>query len=111
MENLYARGLRAAITFLEKRGYEIVDKVVSENIDAVAYDDDQLVFIRIRVVDEMSETDSEKQLRGVLEKEAFDYLDKTGTEITGRIRFDTIEMVVMGDMNHAFLRHHIDCLA
>lgn len=111
MENLYARGLRAAITFLEKHGYEIVDKVVSENIDAVAYDDDQLVFIRIRVVDEMSETDSEKQLRSVLEKEAFDYLDKTDTKVTGRIRFDTIEMVVMGDMSRAFLRHHIDCLA
>ena len=29
MENLYARGLRAAITFLEKRGFEVVDKVVS----------------------------------------------------------------------------------
>ena len=110
MENLYSRGLRAAITFLEERGYEIVDKVVSENIDVVAYDDDQLVFIRVRVVDEMSETDSEKQLRGVLEKEAFDYLDKTGMG-TGQIRFDTIEMVVMGDMNRAFLRHHIDCLA
>lgn len=103
--------MRTAITFLEKRGYEIVDKVVSENIDAVAYDDDQLVFIRIRFVDEMSETDSEKQLRGVLEKEAFDYLNKTGMGITGQIRFDTIEMVVMGDMNRAFLRHHIDCLA
>jgi len=111
MENLYSRGLRTAITFLEKRGYEIVDKVVSENIDAVAYDDDQLVFIRIRFVDEMSETDSEKQLRGVLEKEAFDYLNKTGMGITGQIRFDTVEMVVMGDMNRAFLRHHIDCLA
>ncbi len=110
MENLYSRGLRAAITFLEKRGYEVVDKVVSENIDVVAYDDDQLVFIRVRVVDEMSETASEKQLRGVLEKEAFDYLDKTGMGI-GQIRFDTIEMVVMGDMNRAFLRHHIDCLA
>lgn len=103
--------MRTAITFLEKRGYEIVDKVVSENIDAVAYDDDQLVFIRIRFVDEMSETDSEKQLRGVLEKEAFDYLNKTGMGITGQIRFNTIEMVVMGDMNRAFLRHHIDCLA
>lgn len=111
MENLYSRGLRAAITFLEKRGYEVVDKVVSENIDVVAYDDDQLVFIRVRIVDEMSEIDFEKQLRGVLEKEAFDYLDKSETSVIGQLRFDTIEMVVMGDIDRAFLRYHVNCLA
>ena len=115
---LSVRGQIAAVRFLERRGYEILEEDRWEcsagGADVVARDEDgTLIFVEVNVC-----TDTEKgfpsekvsaEKRAVREKVALAYLaeyDETNIEV----RFDVISIMVLGT-DRALLKHHQNAMS
>ncbi len=110
------RGERAVRTYLEGRGYQILETnwhCSAGEADIIAYEDDELVFIevktRMNLVAGFPEDSVGRAKRRRYENIALTYLS-THNLSSGRIRFDVIALVVV-DEGHAALRHHRDAFA
>lgn len=112
-KKLSARGEEAAARFLERRGYEILErnwKCNAGEVDIIAKDDDWLVFVEVKTrrnTDQgfPNEAVTERK-RERFEKIAIAYLTERNY-VDLPIRFDIVSLVVIGK-DKAMIRHHIN---
>lgn len=109
--NLFEKAVKASARFLELRGYEVVDQNWSpegsaQSVPLIAYDDDTLVFIDVKVRDNTDGFVPEAKT----DREAMESLAETDSEPDFGIRFDIISMMVVGE-SRALLRHHINAFS
>lgn len=106
------RGEDAAAAFLERVGMTVVDRnwrCSAGEIDIVALDGDELVFIEVKTRrSERAGTGEEavsatKQRRLVRLAEA--YVTAAGADAVGQVRFDVVAIRVIAE-DRALLRHH-----
>lgn len=105
------RGELAAVRFLERKGYEILETnwtCVAGEADIIALEDDTLCFVEVK-----TRSNAEKgfpaeavnaKKRGCYERIAACYLT-TYENCDIRVRFDVISILVLSE-NRAFLRFH-----
>ncbi len=115
MKDLSNRAIKAAEKFLERRGYEVIDRNWqngASEIDLVARDEDGTVVI----VDVAAREGAGKGFphasegaRERMEAAAAQWLASQDDEslVDVRVRFDSVSMVVISE-DRAFLRHHIN---
>ncbi|MCL1796959.1 MAG: YraN family protein [Eggerthellaceae bacterium] len=110
-QELGARGERAAVNFLQRKGFEILDKnwkcSVGE-VDIVAEEGDTLVFVEVKTrancehgfPEEAVHKDKRRRYEKIVGfyLQSHDFCDK-------QIRFDVIAILVVAP-ERAFLRHH-----
>lgn len=113
-KTMQERGIKACAVFLERRGYEILErdwKCDAGKIDLIAKDDeDTVVFLEVHVYDVaeegMPEDDVSLENRRRSEIIAGTYL-AAADEVDIKVRFDIISLLVIGS-DRALLRHHIN---
>ena len=108
MENLKQRAVQAAERFLHHRGYDVLDvgwKSPAGDIDIVARDGDDLVFVEVEARDGRNQG----ELRARRERAALAYLAEKGAD-EGPVRFDDVALVAVGP-DRALIRHHISSLS
>lgn len=113
---LHSRGCDAACRYLERQGYEIVDRgweCPAGTADIVAYDDGALVFIRVRAVSDldagMASEGIGPEARNRWEKIAGWYL-RDHDHPNRSVRFDVVSILVLGG-ERALLRHYVNALS
>ena len=116
MKNLHERAVQAAIRFVERRGYNVLDQDwtkegLAGRIDLVAEDEDTIVFIDVTATNH----DEGGFSQGNLTREQFEllaamWLEKNTPEGDISVRFDGIDMIVVSP-DRALLRHHINKLS
>ena len=107
------KGENAAVKFLERRGYTIVDRnwrCPAGEADIIAFDGDTLVFVEVKTRSDIDKGFPEEAItktkREKYEKISAYYLrDSNYDELI--FRFDVIGILVLGT-NKATLRHHIN---
>lgn len=118
MFELKQKVIKVAATFLDRRGYEVVDTEWEPEdggyIDVVARDEDAIVFCDVQARRGVEKGMPEESL-GVCERmeiNAAKWLGEHGDDpdnVDVTTRFDSIAMLVIGE-DRALLRHHINCL-
>lgn len=119
MSELKQKAIKAAGTFLTRRGYEVLEtEWRSEDggaIDVVARDEDAIVFCDVEArsgIEKGMPGEGGEGARERMEINAARWLSEHGDDPDNAdiiIRFDHISMLVV-DENRALLRHHINCL-
>lgn len=119
MFELKQKAIKAASTFLTRRGYEVLEtEWKSEDggsIDVVALDEGTVVFcdVEARVgYDKGMPVEGGEGSRQRMEINAARWLGEHADDpdlVDVTIRFDNISMLVVGE-DRALLRHHINCL-
>lgn len=107
-DEMVSRAREATVKFLERRGYEILDRE-PEGIGAVAKDDGTIVFVEVRVRDgaERGFDDGPLDRKG-FEIAAASWLAGHGeVGIDMPVRLDVVSLLVFGP-DRALLRHHIN---
>jgi putative endonuclease len=108
------KALKAAATYLERRGFEIIEEMWahgSDSVDIIAREDDDLVFVDVQVRDDGArEMPEEQPDRDRFERIAVAYLAESGDEADFAIRYDIISLLVIGG-SKALLRHHRNALS
>lgn len=113
--NVHERAVRAAKTYVTRKGYEVIGESWSKEslagrIDVIAKDDDAIVFIEVTTSTPEAGGFSQKHLsREQFEILAAMWFAENPEQSDIRVRFDTIAMMVFSE-NKALLRHHIDSL-
>ena len=108
--NLHSRAVRAGVRFLQKRDHEIIDKLVSENIDIISEDENGIHMIKVTVsTDEMPSVDV-TPFRENFEREAINAIANHPEYVGSTICFDVMDMVTLFN-DTAFLRYHTNCLS
>lgn len=113
MKNLHERAVEAAIRFVERKGYEVLDRNwscegVAGRLDLVAMDEDAIVFIDVTAANREEGGFSEGNLtREQFELLAATWLEGYTPEGDVPVRFDGIDMIVV-NAGRAPLRHHIN---
>lgn len=113
--NVHERAVRAAKTYIARKGYEVIGESWSKEslagrIDVIAKDDDAIVFIEVTTSSPEAGGFAQRNLsREQFEILAAMWLAENPEESEIRVRFDTIAMMVLGE-DKAMLRHHIDSL-
>ena len=109
------KAMGAVRTFLERKGYEIVDEAWQGpegigGIDLVAVDEDgTLVFVDATVRIGTDGFPEAHRARGLREALAATWLAGNGDDYADTpVRFDEVAMMVVKE-NRALLRHHINC--
>ena len=116
MKNLHERAVEAATRFVERRGYEVLDKNwtnegLAGRLDLIAQDEDAIVFIDVTATDHAEGGFSESSLtREQFELLAAMWLKDKSPEDDITVRFDGIDMIVVSE-DRALLRHHINKLS
>ncbi|MCQ5090959.1 YraN family protein [Slackia exigua] len=114
--SLFEKAVKASARFLERRGYEVAEQNWSpegsdESVPLIAYDDDTLVFIDVKVRNGAEgfapEAETDREAMEVL---AAKYLAETDVDPDFRVRFDIISMMVIAE-SRALLRHHINAFS
>lgn len=114
MEALEIKATEATVRFLERKGYEVIDRKWEDpegvgSIDLVAKDGDELVFVDVvahRSTDGFPEAHIGRELREIL---AAKWLGEHVEEYDNvSVRFDDVAMMVVSE-SRALLRHHINC--
>lgn len=112
MENLKQRAVQAAERFLHHRGYDVLDvgwKSPAGDIDIVARDGDDLVFVEVAARDGAAAgfppSRNQGELRARRERAALAYLAEKGAD-EGPVRFDDVALVAVGP-DRALIRHHM----
>ena len=115
MKNLHERAVEAAIRFVERKGYEVVDEAWQGpegigGIDLVAVDEDgTLVFVDATVRIGTDGFPEAHRARGLREALAATWLAGNGDDYADTpVRFDEVAMMVVKE-NRALLRHHVNC--
>lgn len=113
-ENITAE--KAAVTFLEKRGYDIlsvlddcgVDELVVVAADHSEHEDGTLAFVQVQSrhgsESGLPEEDLGPNARAAMELAAMRFMEDHD-EPNCRVRFDEISVVFIGE-SRAFIRHH-----
>jgi putative endonuclease len=104
---------KAATTFLERKGYDILEEGWAHGTDAVdviARDDEDMVFVDVLVKSAGLDMPEEKPDRGKFERIAAAYLAELGDEENFAVRYDMVSILVLSD-SRALLRHHINALS
>lgn len=115
LPDLAAKAKNAAAQFLERRGYDILNRdwrCEAGTIDIVCRPDDAtLVFVEVlESEDGFPQEDIGPEKRQQLEAIAMSYLmQMDGDPEDVEIRFDTV-CIVPVSAHRAFLRHHINCM-
>ena len=108
------KALKAAATYLERRGFEIIEEKWAhgnDSVDIIAREDEDLVFIDVQVKDDGSrEMPEEKPDRDRFERIAAAYLAEADDETNFAVRYDIISLLVIGG-SKALLRHHRNALS
>lgn len=110
------RGEEAAARFLDKRGYEILERnwcCFAGEADIIAKDQGNIVFVEVKTRKDCNKgfpaEAVNKQKRERYEKIALAYLqDNDLSELT--VRFDVVSIVVVAS-DRALIRHHINAFA
>ena len=114
MEAIETKALRGIRTFLERKGFEILEEGWAHGADAVdfiALDEGDLVFISCQVSRNIGEGFPEENLdRAALERLAIAYLSERQDAADCTIRFDIVSMMIVAD-DRAILRHHRNALS
>ena len=107
------RGERAAARFLERRGYDIVDRnwaCPAGEIDLVARDGDTIVFVEVKTRTSLDaglpEEAVDEQKRHRYEILAAHYLKAHDVE-EAPVRFDVVALLVVAS-DRALVRHHFN---
>ena len=114
--NLFEKAVKASARYCELKGYEVLEQNWSpegsdESVPVIAYDEDALVFIDVKVRDGVNGFTPESETnREAMEVLAAKYLAQTATEPDFQVRFDIISMMVVGE-SRAMLRHHINAFS
>lgn len=115
-KDLGRRGEDAAACYLERRGYEILErnwKCVAGEADLVVSDGEYLVFVEVK-----TRSDTEKgfpaeavdaRKRDKYERIAAIYLQECPIADM-RVRFDVVSIIAYGS-DRAFIRHHINAFS
>lgn len=113
METINDKAMQAISTFLDRRGYDILERNWThgkDSIDFIARDKDgELVFIAAKVASKGNTLPAEKANRKSLERVAAAYLAGSPSIPEGPIRFDAISLLVLGP-DKALIRHHINAI-
>lgn len=114
-KDLGIRGESAAACFLEKRGYEVMERnwrCPAGEVDIIARDDDgSIVFVEVKTRSGVERGFPAEAVtparRKRYEKIAGYYLSDHIFEDV-RVRFDIIGILTMAAQHRAYIRHHID---
>lgn len=115
-KDLGRRGEAAAARYLERFGYEILDRnwvCPAGEADIVAFDGDALVFVEVKTRTSFKKgfpaeaVDLEKRTR--YEKIAMWYL-KQCDFVDVPVRFDVVAIMVVSE-NRAFIRHYVNAFS
>ena len=113
MEAIDAKAMKGIKSYLERRGFEILEERWahgSDAIDFIASEEDNLVFIGCQLRRNSGEGFPEEALdRGSLERLAAAYLAEHLDSGDCTVRFDVVSMLVLGN-DRALLRHHRNAL-
>ncbi|MDD6785741.1 MAG: YraN family protein [Eggerthellales bacterium] len=111
--DLGKKGEEAAVRFLERHGYQIVERnwrCTAGEADIIALDGDVLVFVEVKTRSNIDKGYPEeavtKEKRERYERISAYYL-RDAEYVDMRFRFDIIAILVLGN-NKANLRHHIN---
>lgn len=113
MEAIDTKAMKGIKSYLERRGFEILEERWARGgdaIDFIANDGDDLVFIGCQLRQNSGEGFPEEVLdRDSLERLAAAYLAEHLDSGDCAVRFDAVSMLVLGD-DRALLRHHQNAL-
>lgn len=111
---IQSKAQRAIRAFLVRHGFEIIEEGWAhgkDSIDFIAREDDELVFIDTAVnMNDGTGFAKESANRSSLECLAAAYLAEHHDMPEGLVRFDKVNLMVLGD-SKAFLRHHRNALS
>ena len=114
MKELIEKSNQAAATFLDRRGYEIIEQPWKSNADSrvsiVAKDEDALVFTSVSARRDTDSFPTEHLNRQKLEGFAINWLKDNRDYADCPVRFDHIGLVVLGS-DRALIKHHINAMA
>ncbi len=112
-KELGRKGEEAAVRFLVRRGYDIVERnwtCIAGEADIIALDGDTVVFVEVKTrtsaANGLPGEAVTKEKRARYEKIACLYLEHSDiTDVS--VRFDVVAINIIGT-DRAFIRHHID---
>lgn len=113
MEVIDTKAMKGIRSYLERGGFEILEKGWAHGgdiIDFIDSEEDNLVFINCQLRQNSGEGFSEEALdRDSLERLAAAYLVEHLDSGDCTVRFDIVSMLILGG-DRAFLRHHRNVL-
>lgn len=117
-EKIQERAIEAAAKFVDRRGYEVLDRAWSAeegiSVDLVARDGDAIVFIDVAAregIDKGLPEEDPVGCRQRMEIAAARWLAEHAEELADvTVRFDLIALMVI-DEKRALLRHHVNALS
>jgi putative endonuclease len=113
MEAIDTKAMKGIKSYLERRGFEILEENWAHGgdaIDFIANEEDDLVFIGCQLRQNSGEGFPEEALdRDSLERLAAAYLAEHLDSGDCTVRFDVVSMLILGD-DRALLRHHRNAL-
>ena len=115
-KELGRRGEEAAVRFLERRGFEVLERnwtCHAGEADIIAQDEDTLVFVEVKTRSNadkgLPEEAVDKHKRERYERIAAAFLQTYDT-VDIAVRFDVVSILVIGS-ERAFLRHHVNAFS
>ena len=113
MEAIDTKAMKGIKSYLERRGFEILEENWAhggDSIDFIANEEDDLVFIGCQLRQNSGEGFPEEVLdRDSLERLAASYLTEHLDSGDCTVRFDLVSMLLLSD-DRALLRHHRNAL-
>ncbi len=110
------RGEEAAARFLERRGFEVLERnwtCSAGEADIIAQDEDTLVFVEVKTRSNtekgLPEEAVDERKRERYERIAAAFL-QTYETVDIAVRFDVVSILVIGS-ERAFLRHHVNAFS
>lgn len=114
MEAIDTKAMHGIRTFLERKGFEILEEGWThggDTVDFIAQDEGDLVFVSCQISRNRGEGFPEKKAdRDALERVAIAYLAEQPGSDDCTVRFDLVSMMIDAD-DKALLRHHRNALS
>lgn len=113
METINTKAMRGISNYLTRRGYDILEQNWThgkDSIDFIAREDNELVFVTVKIKDGGIDFPTEKTNRKSLERVAAAYLAANLDTPEGSVRFDVVSMLILGETK-ALIRHHRSALS
>ena len=114
--DLHDRGIRAAARFLDRRGYQVVEReweCEHGTVELIALDEEWIVFVEVKTRSSCSRgLPAESVSQAKIEKYellACEYL-RQNDYVDRPIRFDIVSIVALAD-DRAMIRHHINAFS
>ncbi len=108
------KAMRGIEKYLERRGMDVVERGWAhgrDKIDFVVRDDDDLVFVAVRIREnDGNGIPSDEASRRAFERVAAAYLAERPGIPEGAVRFDVVSMLVLSE-DRALIRHHVNAIS